>query len=52
MGPLYFSSFMNDFSRASEILFTILFADDIRVFLVGIEYVKLIDLLNVEFEKL
>ena len=28
LGPLFFILFMNDFSRASEILFTILFADD------------------------
>ena len=38
---------MNDFLRASKILFTILFADDTSVFIVGTEYTKLIELLNV-----
>ena len=38
-------------SRASEILLTILFADDTSVFLVGTEYTKLIELLNVELER-
>ena len=51
LGPLFFILFMNDFSRASEILFTILFADDTSVFIVGTEYTKLIELLNVELER-
>ena len=42
---------MNDFSRASEIFFTILFADDTSVFIVGTEYTKLIEILNVELER-
>ena len=37
---------MNDFSRTSEIHF----ADDTSLFLVGTEYTKLIELLNVELE--
>ena len=36
---------------ASEILFTILFADDTSVVIVGTEYTKLIELLNVELER-
>ena len=51
LGPLFFILFMNDFSRASEMLFTILFADDTSVFIVGTEYTKLIELLNVELER-
>ena len=46
--PLFFILFMNDSSRAPEILLTILFADDTSVFIVGTEYTKLIELLNVE----
>ena len=52
LGPLFFILFMNDFSRASEILFTILFADDTSVFIVGTEYTKLIEILNVELERI
>ena len=51
LGPLFFILFMNDFSRALEILVTILFADDTSVFIVGTEYTKLIKLLNVELER-
>ena len=42
---------MSDFSSASEIFFTIRFADDTSVFLVGTEYTKLIELLNAKFER-
>ena len=31
LGPLLFIISMNDFSRSSELLFSILFADDIRI---------------------
>ena len=41
LGPLYFILFMNDFSRASELLFSILFADDTSVFLIGKEYTQI-----------
>ena len=51
LGTFFFILFMNDFSRASEIFFTILFVDDTSVFLVGTEYAKLIELINVEFER-
>ena len=35
LGPLFFILFMHDFSRASEILFTIFFADDTSVSLLA-----------------
>ena len=38
LGPLFFFLFMNDFSRASQLLFSVLFADDTSVFLIGKEY--------------
>ena len=51
LGPLSFILFMNDFLTASEIFFIILFTDDTSVFLAGTEYAKLIELLNVELER-
>ena len=51
LGPVFFILFMHDFSRASEILFTILFADDTSVFLVGTEYTKSIEFLIVDLER-
>ena len=39
LGPLFFILFMNDFSRASQSLFSILFADDTSVFLIGKLYI-------------
>ena len=33
LGPLLFIIYMNDFSRSSELLFSILFADDTSVFI-------------------
>ena len=50
LGPLLFILFMNDFSRSSTLLFSILFADDTSVFLEGTEYSKLIKSLNNELE--
>ena len=50
LGPLLFILFMNDFSRSSTLLFSILFADDTSVFLEGTEYSKLIKTLNSELE--
>ena len=50
LGPLLFILFMNDFSRSSTLLFSILFADDTSVFLEGTEYSKLIKTLNNELE--
>ena len=44
--------FMNDFSRASNILFSILFADDTTVIIEGQNYNNLILTLNTELDKL
>ena len=35
LGPLFYIIYANDFSRASELLFTIMFADDTSVFIEG-----------------
>ena len=50
LGPLLFILFLNDFSRSSTLLLSILFADDTSVFLEGTEYSKLIKSLNNEPE--
>ena len=47
MGPLWFIIYINDFSRASDLLFSILFADDTSVFIEG----KVIDILNQELKR-
>ena len=52
LGPLFFIVFMNDFSRASNILFSILFADDTTVIIEGQNYNNLIPTLNTELNKL
>ena len=44
--------YMNDFSRASNILFTILFADDTTVIIEGQNYNNVILTLNTELNKL
>ena len=51
MGPLLFILYVNDFSRASDLLFSILFADDTTVLIEGHEYQKLIKTLNEELCK-
>ncbi len=51
LGPLLFIIYMNDFSRSSHLLFSILFADDTNIFLEGISYNKIISELNSEFNK-
>ena len=43
---------MNDFSKASKLFFTILFADHTSVFLEGKEYTKLVEILNEELNKI
>ena len=43
--------YINDFSRASELLFSILFADDTSVFIEGTNYDKMIDILNIELKR-
>ena len=42
---------MNDFSKSSQLLFSILFADDTTVLLEGKEYERLIMALNNELHK-
>ena len=42
---------INDFSRASDKLFSILYADDTSVFIEGYEYDKLIEIMKNEMKK-
>ena len=51
LGPLLFILNVNDFSRGLDLLFSILFADDTIVLIVGHEYQKLIETLNEELCK-
>ena len=51
LGLLFFIVFMKDFSRASNILFSILFADDTTVIIEGQNYNNLILTLNIELNK-
>ena len=48
IGPLFCIVFMNDFSRASNLLFCILFADDTTVIIEGQNYNNLILTLNIK----
>ena len=50
LGPLLFILYINDFSKSSDLLFSILFADDTSVFIEGTNYNKMIDILNIELE--
>ena len=43
---------MNDFSKASELLFAILFADDTNIFFRGMSYNKIILEMNSELYKI
>ena len=52
LGPLLFIIIMNDFSKASELLFAILFADDTNIFLKGMSYNKIILEMNTELCKI
>ena len=51
LGPLLFILYMNNFSRASNLLFSILHADDTNIFVEGTEYHKVISTLNIELLK-
>ena len=51
LGPLLFILYVNDFSQASDLLFSILFADDTTVLIEGHEYQELIETLNEELCK-
>ena len=51
LGPLLFILYINDFSKASDLLFSILFADDTSVFIEGTAYSSIIKDMNTELEK-
>ena len=52
LGPLLIIIIMNDFSKASELLFAILFADDTNIFFKGMSYNKIILEMNTELYKI
>ena len=52
LGPLLFILYVNDFSRASSLLFSILFADDTSVFIEGECYTGVINILNKELNSI
>ena len=52
LGPILFIIYLNDFSRASDILFSILFADDTTVLIEGHSYNNIITVLNNELYKI
>ena len=49
--PILFIIDINDFSKASEKMFSILYADDTSVFIEGYEYDKLIEIMNNEMKQ-
>lgn len=51
LGPLLFLIYVNDFSRASDIFFSIMYADDTNIFIEGIKYEGMIEIMNDELEK-
>ena len=51
LGPLLFILYINDFSRSSDLLFSILFADDATVIIEGMNYKDIINNLNLELKK-
>ena len=51
LGPLLFNLYINDFSKSSYLLFSILFADDTSVFIEGTAYSSIIKDMNRELEK-
>ena len=51
LGPLLFILNVNDFSRSSDLLFSILFADETSVFIEGHSYAEVIEILNSELLK-
>ena len=48
--PLLFIIYMNDFSRLSDLLFSILFSDDTAVFIEGTNITNISQILNTELE--
>ena len=51
LGPLFYIIYANDFSRASSLLFTIMFADDTSVFIEGQSYENVYKVVNEELKK-
>ena len=51
LGHLLFIFYINDFSKSSDLLFSILFADDTSVFIEGTAYSSIINDMNRELEK-
>ena len=51
LGPRLFILYINDFSKASDLLFSILFADDTSVFIERTAYSSIIKDMNTELEK-
>ena len=49
---LLFILYINDFSIAAELLFSILFAGETTVFIEGYEYDKMTEILNKEMKKI
>ena len=50
LGPLLFLIYVNDLANASEIVFSILFADDTNMFLSGKDPNLLVKIMNQEME--
>ena len=51
LGPLFYIIYANDFSRASSLLFTIMFANDTSVFIEGQSYENVYKVVNEELKK-
>ena len=51
LGPLFYIIYANDFSRASSLLLTIMFADDTSVFIEGQSYENVYKVVNEELKK-
>ena len=52
LGPLLFIIYMNDICNVSDLLYTILYADDTSVLLNGKNIYELMDIINNELQKL
>ena len=51
LGPLLYILNVNDFAKSSDLLFSILFADDTSVFIEGHSYAVVIEIINNELLK-
>ena len=52
LGPLLFILYINDFSRASDLFFSIIFADDTSVFIEGTHLEQMIHIINEELQNI